>query len=280
MILARYFLNKTMLSGLIGLALLCSPLPAFAQAEARVYPQVVSATNETIIVEVMVENVTDLYGVEFRLKYDPAALAVQDLETEQGGVQIEGGSLLSADQIFVVANQVDEAGGIITFAVSLLNPAPPIAQDGPLARVTFKVLQQRPSTLDVEHAKLVAFDLHTIPCQTAGLALGNKFNGSGDGDNVGLDVGGEITSGVGGDETPPLWGEPLASKPKIVVHGGGFSWRQVMVVAVTASGVSILGSIFVMGSGGLLVFSLVKRYKWHRYRRIPARFASRHVILN
>jgi len=147
---------------------------AGAQEGARVYARPVDAPDNTVVVDIIAENVTDLYGAEFRLTYDPAVVAVQDFKPEQDGVQIEAGTLLPSNQGFVVANQVDEVEGTVIFAMTLLNPAPPVTGNGPLARVAFNILQDTPSTINIEHAKLVAVDLQTIPSQTETFAFGDS----------------------------------------------------------------------------------------------------------
>ncbi len=158
----------------IGSALLLTTSLALAQTVARVYAQPVEMSDRNLVVDIIAENVTDLYGAEFRLTYDPAVAAVQDFKPEQDGTQIQVGTLLAPDKGFVVANQVDETAGTITFAMTLLNPAPAVTGSGPLARVSFTILQNTPSTINVEHAKLVSLDLETIPSQTAALAIGSN----------------------------------------------------------------------------------------------------------
>ena len=107
---------------------------AQAQQSANVYLQPVESAEGQLVVNVMVENVTDMYGAEFQLRYNPAVFSVQDTDPNREGIQIEPGTLLPADKGFVVANQVNEAEGTITFALTLLNPAPPATGSGPLAR--------------------------------------------------------------------------------------------------------------------------------------------------
>jgi hypothetical protein len=162
---------KTTFFLLMILTLFLTSSLVFAQGEAQVYLQPIDSTGGILTVDVIAENVTDLYGAEFHLKYDPAVLSVQDLDTGQNGVQIETGTLLPADQGFVVANKVEEAEGTITFAMTLLNPAPPVSGKGPLAQVRFNVLQNGLTTINVEHAKLVAANLQTIPSQTSPLTI-------------------------------------------------------------------------------------------------------------
>jgi hypothetical protein len=169
-----YLKNLSQLTKLTLLAvvvfLLATSL-ALAQEGARVYLQPVESGDGSLTFEVMAENVTQMFGAEFRLKYDPALLAVQDFNAEQEGLQIEPGTLLPADKGFVVANQVDEVEGTITFAVTLLRPAEPANGTGPLARVRFNKLQDGPATIDIERAKLVAADLQTIPSQTEAFVI-------------------------------------------------------------------------------------------------------------
>ncbi|NJN93441.1 MAG: hypothetical protein HC875_04795 [Anaerolineales bacterium] len=96
----------TMLLALLAVA----PL-ALAQNGTRLSLKPVEGADGVVTVEVLAENVTDLYGLELHLKYDPAVLEVQDSQTDQPGVQIEAGSLLPVNQGFVVANQADPLRG-------------------------------------------------------------------------------------------------------------------------------------------------------------------------
>jgi hypothetical protein len=156
---------------IILLALLAAAPLTLAQNGTRLYFQPVESANGTVTIEVMAENVTDLYGLELRLKYDPAILEIQDSQADQQGTQIEAGALLPVNQGFVVANQANQAEGTILYAVTLLNPAPAVSGSGPVARLTFKRLQDAPSTLSVEQATLVSVNLQTIPAETTSLTL-------------------------------------------------------------------------------------------------------------
>ncbi len=157
-----------LLTAIVGLLLVS---PAMAQEGAQVYLQQVEGSTDALTVDVMADNVTNLYGAEFRLTYDPTMVAVQDFNPSQDGLQIEPGQLLPANKGFVVVNNVDEVQGTVTFALTLLNPAPAANGSGPLARVTFNKLQNGPHTITVDHAKLVAIDLQTIPSQTMALSI-------------------------------------------------------------------------------------------------------------
>jgi hypothetical protein len=218
--MGKNFLKVTF-SGLMILVLLMTVSLAYAQGGARVYLQPVDSAEGTLTVDVIVENVSELYGAEFRLRYDPAVLSVQDLNANQSGIQIESGTLLPADQGFVVANKVDEAQGVITFAMTLLNPAPAVSGTGPLARVTFNTLQGGGSTISVEHAKLVAADLQTIASETADLSFGAESEA---------------------DTGPP----PPTDAPSAAAGESNFPW-WIIAVIVMVLGVVVLGGLIVMG---------------------------------
>jgi hypothetical protein len=173
----RIFSFKIACLSVILLALFATAPLALAQNGARVYLQPVESAGGLLTVEVLAENVTDLYGLELHLKYDPAVLEIQDSKADQEGVQIESGSLLPVNQGFVVANQADQGQGTILYALTLLNPAPPVTGSGPVARITFKVLQDVPSTISVEQATLVSVNLQTIPTEMVPLTVGGSPEG-------------------------------------------------------------------------------------------------------
>ena len=162
----------TKMSGLMMIftLLFITPL-ALAQQEARLYLEPVSMNSEAVVFDVIAENVTEMYGAEFKLTYDPQVLMVADLNSEQEGVQIAPGTLLPVEQGFVVANKVNDAEGSVTFAVTLLNPAPAASGSGPLATVAFNIQQQVPATIEIVHAKLVSVDLQTIASQTSAFSI-------------------------------------------------------------------------------------------------------------
>ena len=213
---------------LFVLTLLLTISPALAQEGANVYLQPVESTDDTITVDVFIENISNMYGAEFRLRYDPAILAVQDMNPDQNGMQIEVGTLLPVDKGFVVANKVDEATGEIVFAMTLLNPAPPAEGSGPLARVSFKVLQNSPTVLNLEHAKLVAADLQTIPSQAGSMNIGSA--------PAAVDSSESQSNGapVTTIDMPPAAGS------------NSFPW-WIIAVLVMVLGVLALGALIVMG---------------------------------
>lgn len=256
---------KIIFSGLLIPALLLVVSLTSARSEARVYLQPVDMVDPTVTVDVVVDNVTNLYGAEFRLKYDPAILSPQDVSDQEDGIQVDIGNLLSADQVYIVANEVDETQGIITFAVTLLNPAPPINERGSMARVNFNILQDGPATIELEHAKLVAFDLETIPSDKTSLAISRQsIVVSDDNDNAQLTVGDEAAS------SPVIRSKKRPMRTAVINHtyveSNDISWWQVAAVLVMMGGVSALGLVLLLGSGSLVVATAVQKNKLQRHR--------------
>lgn len=145
--------------------------PAAAQTSAQVRLQPVADHSDTVTVDILANDVTNLYGVEFTLRYDPALLAIEDVDPERDGIQITPGTLLPVEQGFLVINQADQATGTVNFAMTLLNPARPVSGSGPLAQVSFRKLQNAPTTLDIPDIKLVSVDLQVMPANVAPLTL-------------------------------------------------------------------------------------------------------------
>ncbi len=158
---------------LLTIALFAGVPRILAQQPATLFlQQAAGPAADQIIVDVMISNVVDLYGAEVRLRYDPLILQPLDTNPNQDAIQVEPGPFFPPDKGFVLANSVDEEHGTITFATTLLNPAPPSTGQGVLFKATFQVLRPNESTLNIEHAKLVAHNLETIPNQTQPLSFG------------------------------------------------------------------------------------------------------------
>ena len=112
-------------------------LRAQPQTLLKVAPQTLKVRiGKQTSVELKVEKVTDLYGAQLRIKFDPEVLEVIDADPSQSGVQIEPGTMLSPD--FVVQNLADNEAGTIDYALTQLPPSKPSSGDGVIARITFR----------------------------------------------------------------------------------------------------------------------------------------------
>jgi hypothetical protein len=159
------------LSGL--LAVICT-LPLSVSAENPTRLSLVAAPlqdEQLLVVDVLVEDVVDLYGAEVQLRYDPTQLRVQDANPRLEGVQVAPGTLLSANERFVVNNNVDTETGLISFAATLLNPAPPVSGDGILATVAFEIVGGEPNTIEFVKVQLVSSDLVSLDVTTQDLEI-------------------------------------------------------------------------------------------------------------
>jgi hypothetical protein len=102
----------------------------FSPAQARV------GDGQTGAVALRVESVQDLYGLDIRVSFDPAVVEVVDADAASAGVQVRAGDLLSLD--FMIRNTVDNVQGTITFAMTQVNPSPPVTGSGVVFTVLFR----------------------------------------------------------------------------------------------------------------------------------------------
>jgi hypothetical protein len=122
-------------------------------------------------VTIVLENVQDLYGMEFHLAFDPNVVQVEDADPAREGVQIEPADWWKDG--FVAVNQADNLSGQIDFAATLLNPARPVSGDRAVAGITFRARKTGVSALSIESAILSTRQAEEIPFtkQTGGIGV-------------------------------------------------------------------------------------------------------------
>jgi hypothetical protein len=99
---------------------------------------------DTVDVEVVVEDVVDLYYVELYVTYDPGLLEVVDADPDTDGIQIEAGTFLGEDAT-VDANEASQEDGDLLFIQEADTDA--VSGDGTLATITFR--GKAPGTSDI-----------------------------------------------------------------------------------------------------------------------------------
>jgi hypothetical protein len=99
-------------------------------------------------VDLAITQVSELYGVEVHLRFDPNVVEIVDADAAQDGVQIEPGTLPVPD--FVVQNVADNQLGTIDYASTQLPPNKPGEGDGVIARITLKALKPGTSQLQFD----------------------------------------------------------------------------------------------------------------------------------
>lgn len=139
---------------------------ALAQGNARVTLSPASATvgeGQTAAVQVWVRDVQDLYGLDIRLQFDPAAVEVVDEYPQQGGVQVRPGDLLNVD--FIIRNTVNNEEGTIWYALTQVNPSAPVSGSGVAFVILFRGKRAGlTSALAFTNAQLATRTGAMIPC--------------------------------------------------------------------------------------------------------------------
>ena len=117
---------------------------------------------ETIPVEVWVNDVIDLYGVDVKVTFDPNVLEVVDANPAKPGIQVQDGSFLSPD--FVVSREADNAAGTLEYAMTQAAPSLPVSGSGVLFTIRFRAKSSATaSALDFTQAELTDLDGLLLP---------------------------------------------------------------------------------------------------------------------
>jgi hypothetical protein len=141
-------------------------LPAAAQASTilSLTPQALQiAVGETREVAVVVENVEALYGFDVALRFDPAVLAVLDVDSVEEGTQVGFGTFLEPG--FMIRNTADNQAGTIRFALTQLNPSTAKSGSGQLIVIRLQARQAGISELSFEKVQLAQRDGSEILAQ-------------------------------------------------------------------------------------------------------------------
>jgi hypothetical protein len=135
------------------------------RAETRIVlvPQPATViVNDTVRLDIGIEDVADLWAGDVRLSFDPTLLQVED--ARPGGlVEIQPGTFPQPD--WIVVNQADNTAGTIWYAVSQRNPTLPQDGSGVMASIVFKALSPGISPIRFTYQKLVTRTGEQIPVQ-------------------------------------------------------------------------------------------------------------------
>lgn len=149
------------------------PQPSSANPQTLLHPDPQSIglkSGEQGSISLRVDDAQNMYGIEFHLTFDPNVVEVVDADTSKPGVQIKPGDWLKNS--FVAVNKADNAAGKIDYAVTLLNPAPPVSGSGTIATITFKGKNNGTSALKVQKAILASRDGKEIKSEWQDGAIG------------------------------------------------------------------------------------------------------------
>ncbi len=91
---------------------------------------------ETLDVEVLINNVSGLYGVDVVLSFEPTIVEVVDFDPDHEGVQVKPGQFPQPD--FLAENEVINDFGTIWYAVSQVSPREPANGSGVVMTIRFR----------------------------------------------------------------------------------------------------------------------------------------------
>jgi hypothetical protein len=131
--------------------------------QARIDPPYMQVNvGQVFSVNVRVENVRDLYGIDTRLRFNPAILEVVDANAGAPGIQVKPGDWLPPST-HIVTNQADNGVGTIYFAASLVAPQPGLYGSGNLVSISFRAKAAGSSAVAFDALQLVDSNATPIP---------------------------------------------------------------------------------------------------------------------
>ena len=155
----RWLAGAALLAGLASIS-----AGAAAQNGTVVWIQPAAGTHqvgETFAVDVRIENVFALYGVDVHVAFDPTRLQVVE-----STVTPETGLLSPPWQVYF--NQVNNQAGTVWYVATLLNPHLPVSGSGALFSFHFRARAEGPAAADITEHTLSDINGEAIPATTAG----------------------------------------------------------------------------------------------------------------
>lgn len=229
----RFFIAAGLALLVAILTLAYSPAAIYASPQAVVRPDPLSVgmkSGEAGKISIRVENAESMYGIEFHLSFDPNVVQVVDADSAKPGVQLTPGDWLKGG--FVAVNKVDNAKGTIDYAVTLLNPAPPVSGSGIIATISLKAKSNGTSPLKFTKAILATREAKEIQAQLQDGAIGVSVLGQAP----------AVQQTTGGSGQPPSGGSAPAATT-------GPSIPQLLLVGAAGLGVlGFLGAVVLVGA--------------------------------
>lgn len=151
----------------LAFAIILLALPAITPAKdaPRLYLEMDKtkvAMGQEMSADVLLKEAPLFYGSDVRLTFNPDLLEVIDANEKSSGVQIEPGDFLDPSKSFFLLNQSNNKNGSISYALSLLNPAPAVDGNGRLATIAFRAKSPGQTAIRIEKGELGTRDGKTI----------------------------------------------------------------------------------------------------------------------
>ncbi len=137
--------------------------PEGSAAVALVWDADSVPVGETTEVLVTADGVTDLYGIEVHLAFNPAHLEVVDADDEVEGTQVHDGDLLEVG--FVALNEANNAEGTVAYAVSQMPPSAGVNGSGVLVRIEFRATEAGDGGVVLQNVLLATSQGQPVPLE-------------------------------------------------------------------------------------------------------------------
>jgi hypothetical protein len=121
-------------------------------ASIGVFEPLVAAPGSVIEIPIRVENVQDLYAIDFELTFDPAIVSAQDADPAAPGIQIGFGTFM--DPGLLLYNTVDNEQGVVRFVMTQVNPSEPKSGSGILFVIYLKGIQAGETSLKITNLQI------------------------------------------------------------------------------------------------------------------------------
>jgi len=92
---------------------------------------------ELVTVTIRVDDVVDLFGMQYKLQFNPDLLEVWDVATDSPASEIVEGDVFDGRQYLVAANTVDNATGVVRFGASIYDDDP-VSGPATFGQLTFR----------------------------------------------------------------------------------------------------------------------------------------------
>lgn len=117
------------------------------------------------ILNLVLENAKDVYGIDVRATFDPSVIEIADANPDQEGIQMRPGDFIKPD--FAVRNTADNKAGTLMYVVTQTNPTPPANGKGivlsiPIrGKVTGKQTTFTINFVDIADRRGIKLPIHT-----------------------------------------------------------------------------------------------------------------------
>lgn len=132
------------------------------------------AVGDEITVTVRIDDIVNLYGIQFTLDFEPSTLTAIDQDPVLADVQIAPGDCPATD--FVVKNKADNVAGKLEYAVTQISPTPPVNGNCTVAHIRFQA--RRATSTQLEMTNLILADPEGKPIEASSSVLEMDIGGS------------------------------------------------------------------------------------------------------